>query len=63
VTLTVLSVVLVVIGICVVAWNDVSVVLSSSLLGGMDKVLPKVTLVGVLLVDMEAVVPTDPLYL
>ena len=35
--------------------------LSSTLLGGMDKVLPEVLLIGILLVDEDAAVPADPL--
>jgi hypothetical protein len=57
----ILGVIPAVIGVCVMAGNGVSVTLSSTLLGSMDKVLPEVILIGVLLVDVEAAVPADPL--
>ena len=57
----VLGVIPAVIRVCVMAGNHVSVTLSSMILGGMDKVLPEVLLVGILLVDEDAAVPADPL--
>jgi hypothetical protein len=43
------------------AGNGDSVALSSMLLGGMDKVLPEVLFVGILLVNKDAAVPANPL--
>jgi hypothetical protein len=57
----ILGVIPAVIGVCVMAGIGVSVTLSSTLLGSMNKVLPEVILIGVLLVDVEAAVPADPL--
>jgi hypothetical protein len=57
----VLGVIPAVIRVCVMAGNHVSVTLSSMILGGMDKVLPEVIFVGVLLVDVKAVIPANPL--
>jgi|HubBroStandDraft_3_1064219.scaffolds.fasta_scaffold439336_2 hypothetical protein len=57
----VLGVIPAVIGVCVTVGNDDSVALSSVLLGRMDKVLPEVSIVGILLVDEDATVPANPL--
>ena len=57
----VLGVIPAVVGVCVVAGNSGSVVPSSTLLGGMDKVLPEVLFIGILLADEDAAVPADPL--
>jgi hypothetical protein len=51
----------VVVGVCVVAGNDGSVALSSTLLGSTDKVLPEVSFIGILLVNENAAVLADPL--
>jgi hypothetical protein len=56
-----LGVIPAVIGVCVTAGNGGLVPLGSLLLIGMDKVLPVVSLVGILLVDEDAAVPADPL--
>jgi hypothetical protein len=58
----VLGVIPAVIGVCVMAGNDGLVSPSSMLLGSMDKVLPEVLLIGILLVDNDAAVPADPLH-
>ena len=57
----ILGVIPAVIGVCVMAGNGDSVALSSMLLGGMDKVLPEVLFVGILLVNKDAAVPANPL--
>ena len=58
----VLGMVPAIVGVCVVAGNGGNLVLpSSSLLIGMDKVLPEGTFVGILLVDGEAAVSADSL--
>ena len=57
----VLGVIPAVVGLCVSAGNDGLVSPSSMLLGSMDKVLPEVLLVGILLVDEDTAVSADPL--
>jgi hypothetical protein len=57
----VLDVIPAVVGVCVVAGNDGLVLPSSMLLVSMDKVLPEVLFIGILLVDKDAAVPADPL--
>jgi hypothetical protein len=58
----VVGVISAVIGVCVMAGNDASVMLSSMFLGGMNKVLLEVILVGILLVNMKTAVLADPLH-
>jgi hypothetical protein len=59
----VLGVIPEVIGVCVTAGNGGDLVLlSSSLLISMDKVLPEGVFIGILLVDGEAAVLADPLH-
>jgi hypothetical protein len=57
----VLGVIPAVIVICVSTGKGGLVALSSMLLGGTFKVLPKLIFVWVLLVDEEAAIPADPL--
>jgi hypothetical protein len=59
----ILGIIPVVIGAYVTAENGGSVVPSSMLLRGMDKVLPDINVIGVLLVNVEAIVLTEPLHL
>jgi hypothetical protein len=59
----VLGMVPAIVGVCVVAGNGGNLVLpSSSLLIGMDKVLPEGTFICVLLVSVVAAVPATPLH-
>jgi hypothetical protein len=58
----VLGVIPAIVGVCVMAGNGVSLALSSTLLGGTDKVLPEGAFIGVLLVNEETTVPADPLH-
>jgi hypothetical protein len=59
--IVVLGVIPAVVGVCIMAGNGGLVPLGSSLLIGTDKVLPEVSLIGILLVDEDAAVPADPL--
>jgi hypothetical protein len=58
----VLGVIPAVVEVCVMAGNGGLVPLGSLLLIGTDKVLPEVSLVGILLVDDETAVPAVPLH-